>query len=65
MEHIDKAENEWGSGKWAVSEETDQNLVGGMYIYLHNGQDKPPHLGGKILSFRAISIPTIRWESAF
>ena len=53
MERIDKEKNEWESGKWAVSEETAQKLVGG-YLYLHHGQDKPSHFGGKILSFRVL-----------
>lgn len=53
MERIDKEKNEWESGKWAVSEGTAQKLVGGN-LYLHQGQDKPSHFGGKILSFRVL-----------
>ena len=53
MERIDKEKNEWESGEWAVSEETAQKLVGGN-LYLHHGQDKASHFGGKILSFRVL-----------
>lgn len=50
---IDKEKNEWESGNWAVSEGTAQKLIGGN-LYLHHGQDKLSHFGGKILSFRVL-----------
>lgn len=50
---IDKEKAEWESGKWAVSEETAQKLVGGD-IYFHLAQDKPSYFGGKIVSFRVL-----------
>lgn len=51
---VDKEKHEWESGKWAVSFETAQRLVGG-HLYLHQGQDKPSYFGGKILSFYMLS----------
>jgi len=47
---VDKEKQEWESGYWVFNEETAQQLVGG-HIYLHRGQDKPSHFGGKIIAF--------------
>jgi hypothetical protein len=43
--------DEWESGFWVVAESTAQQLIGGD-LYLHSGQTKPSHFGGKILSYR-------------
>ena len=48
---VDKPNNEWESGNWAISEDTAKKLVGG-HIYPHRNQDKPSHFGGEILSYR-------------
>jgi len=50
---ISKERNEWASYSWAVAEETAKKLVGGE-IYLHKGQDKPSHFGGKIISYTVL-----------
>jgi len=46
---IDKEAGVWESGYWVISEETAEKLVGGN-IYLHSGQTKPSHFGGRILT---------------
>ena len=48
---INKEAGVWESGYWVVSEETAEKLVGGN-IYLHSGQTKPSHFGGRILTYR-------------
>jgi len=50
---LSKEKNEWSSHCWVLSEETAQKLVGGE-IYLHKGQDKPSHFGGRILSYEVL-----------
>jgi hypothetical protein len=50
MKSVDAGKNEWESGKWAVSPDTAQKLVGGS-IYFHHGQDKPSYFGGTVISF--------------
>jgi hypothetical protein len=50
---LSKEKNEWASYSWVLTEETAQKLVGGE-IYLHKGQDKPSHFGGKILSYELL-----------
>lgn len=51
---VDKENNEWESGFWAIVPDTAQRLVGGT-IYLHSAQDKLSHFGGEILGFRIVS----------
>ncbi len=51
---ISKERNEWASYRWVISKDTAEKLVGGE-IYLHKGQDKPSHFGGKILSYEILS----------
>jgi hypothetical protein len=48
---LNKANNEWESGYWVVSEATARRLIGG-HIFLHAGQQAPSHFGGEILDFR-------------
>ncbi len=50
---ISKERNEWASHCWAITEDAAKKLVGGE-IYLHKGQDKPSHFGGKILSYEVL-----------
>ena len=51
---ISKERNEWASHCWAITEDKAKKLVGGE-IYLHKGQDKPSHFGGKILSYEVLA----------
>jgi hypothetical protein len=48
---LDKAEQLYESGWWAMSEQSAQELVGGR-LYLHKAQDKPSFFGGSIQSYR-------------
>ena len=43
-----RSRQEWETGYWVVGDATAKSLIGGM-VYVHDGQNRPSHIGGKII----------------
>lgn len=48
--HITGSDNEWETGKWALTEAQAKSLIDGN-VYLHDAQNAPCYLGGCVLSY--------------
>lgn len=48
LRRVDGTVDEWETGYWIIGDSTAKALIGGM-VYVHRGQYKPSHAGGKIV----------------